>query len=40
MIAAVVLLAVAYVPPLYEVVTGPTQAVPGYDPSSPVAGAR
>ena len=29
MIAAVVLLAIAYIPPIYEVVTGPTQAVPG-----------
>jgi cytochrome c oxidase subunit 1 len=35
-VAAVLLLAVAYVPPLYEVVTGPTRAVPGYDPGSPV----
>jgi cytochrome c oxidase subunit 1 len=34
-IAAVVLLAIAYIPPLYEVVTGPTQSVPGYAPSSP-----
>jgi len=35
-VAAVVLLVVAYAPPLYEVVTGPTQAVPGYDPASPI----
>jgi len=38
-VAAVVLLVVAYVPPLYEVVTGPTQAVPGYDPASPIVAA-
>jgi cytochrome c oxidase subunit 1 len=38
-IAAVILLAIAYVPPLYEVVTGPTQSVPGYDPASPVVAA-
>jgi cytochrome c oxidase subunit 1 len=36
-VAALVLLAVAYLPPLYEVIGGPTQAVPGYQPSSPVA---
>ncbi len=36
-IAAVILLVIAYVPPLYEVVTGPTQSAPGYDPASPVA---
>lgn len=36
-VTAIILLAIAYVPPLYEVVTGPTQAVPGYDPASPVA---
>ncbi len=35
-VTAVALLIIAYVPPLYEVVTGPTQAVPGYGPSSPV----
>ena len=35
-VAAVVLLVIAYLPPLYEIVTGPTQAVPGYGPSSPV----
>lgn len=35
-VAAVVLLAVAYVPPLYEIVTGPTQNVPAYDPASPI----
>jgi cytochrome c oxidase subunit 1 len=35
--AAIVLLAIAYIPPLYEVVTGPTQSVPGYEPSSPLA---
>jgi cytochrome c oxidase subunit I len=35
--AAVILLAIAYVPPLYEVITGPTQSVPGYAPSSPIA---
>jgi cytochrome c oxidase subunit 1 len=34
--AAVVLLVVAYLPPLYEVITGPTQAVPGYHPASPI----
>ena len=39
-IAAVVLLAIAYIPPIYEVVTGPTQVVPAYDPSSPVAPQR
>jgi len=33
---AIVLLIIAYVPPLYEIVTGPTQAVPAYSPSSPV----
>lgn len=38
-VAALILLAIAYVPPLYEVVHGPTQAVPGYDPASPVAAA-
>lgn len=36
-VTAVILIAIAYAPPLYEVVTGPTQAVPGYDPASPVA---
>jgi pimeloyl-ACP methyl ester carboxylesterase len=36
-VAAIVLLVIAYAPPLYEVVTGPAQAVPGYDPASPVA---
>ena len=36
-IAAVVLLAIAYIPPIYEVVSGPTQSVPAYEPSSPVA---
>ncbi len=35
-VAAIILLFVAYVPPLYEIVTGPTQAVPGYAPSRPV----
>lgn len=39
-IVAVVLLAIAYIPPIYEVVTGPTQAVPAYEPSSPVAAQR
>ncbi len=34
-VAAVILVAIAYVPPLYEVVTGPTQAVRAYDPASP-----
>ena len=34
-VAAVVLLVVAYLPPLYEVITGPTQAVPGYQPGEP-----
>jgi cytochrome c oxidase subunit I len=38
-VAAIVLLVVAYAPPLYEIIAGPTQAVPGYDPGSPrVAG--
>jgi ABC-type amino acid transport system permease subunit len=36
-VAAVILLLIAYGPPLYEIVTGPVQAVPGYAPSSPVA---
>jgi len=35
-VAAIVLLAVAYIPPLYAIVTGPTQDVPAYEPSSPV----
>jgi cytochrome c oxidase subunit 1 len=39
-IAAAVLLAIAYIPPIYEVVTGPTQAVPAYEPFSPVAPER
>jgi cytochrome c oxidase subunit 1 len=34
--AAIILLAIAYIPPLYEVVTGPTQGAPAYEPSSPV----
>jgi cytochrome c oxidase subunit 1 len=33
---AIVLLVIAYGPPIYSVVTGPTQSVPAYDPSSPV----
>jgi hypothetical protein len=39
-VAALVLLAIAYIPPLYEVITGPTQSVPAYEPSSPVAAQR
>jgi cytochrome c oxidase subunit 1 len=35
-VAAIVLLAIAYIPPLYEIVTGPTQGVPAYEPSSPI----
>ena len=35
-VAALVLLAIAYIPPIYEVVTGPTQSAPAYEPSSPV----
>jgi cytochrome c oxidase subunit 1 len=35
-VAAIVLLAIAYIPPLYEIVTGPTQGAPAYEPSSPV----
>ena len=36
-VAAIVLLVVAYVPPLYEVITGPTQSAPAaFGPSSPV----
>jgi cytochrome c oxidase subunit 1 len=35
-VAAVVLLCIAYVPPLYEILTGPTQGAPAYDPASPV----
>lgn len=35
-VAAVILLLIAYGPPLYEIVAGPIQAVPGYVPSSPV----
>ena len=31
--AAIVLLAIAYVPPIYSAVAGPTQAVPAYDAS-------
>ena len=38
--AAIVLLAIAYIPPLYEIITGPTQRVPAYEPSSPVATQR
>lgn len=34
--AALILLAIAYIPPIYEVVTGPTQGVPAYEPSSPI----
>ena len=34
--AAIVLLVIAYVPPIWEAVTGPVQGVPGYTPSSPV----
>ena len=33
---AIVLLAIAYVPPIYSAVTGPTQVVPAYEPSSPL----
>jgi hypothetical protein len=34
---AIVLLAIAYVPPIYSAVTGPaTQDVPAYDPSNPL----
>jgi cytochrome c oxidase subunit 1 len=36
-VAATVLLAVAYFPPLYEIVTGQTQDASAYQPSSPVA---
>jgi cytochrome c oxidase subunit I len=36
-VAAIVLLAVAYIPPLYEILSGPTQRVPAYEPFSPVA---
>ncbi len=36
-VAALVLLAVAYIPPLYEILTGPTQNAPAYDPASPIA---
>ncbi len=35
-LAAVVLLVIAYVPPIWEAVAGPVQRVPGYTPSSPV----
>jgi cytochrome c oxidase subunit I len=35
-VAAIVLLAIAYVAPIYSVVTGPTQPMPAYDPSSPL----
>jgi uncharacterized membrane protein len=35
-VVAIVLLAIAYGPPIYSVVTGPTQLVPAYDPSSPL----
>jgi len=38
--AAIVLLAIAYIPPLYEIITGATQRVPAYEPSSPVATQR
>jgi cytochrome c oxidase subunit 1 len=34
--AAVLLLVVAYGPPLYSIVTGPSQSVPAYDPASPL----
>ena len=33
---AIALLVIAYGPPIYSVVTGPSQAVPAYEPSSPV----
>jgi len=38
-VAAIVLLIVAYTPPLYEVLAGPTQPAPGYLPSSPIPAA-
>jgi cytochrome c oxidase subunit 1 len=34
--AAIVLLVIAYVPPIYSAVTGPTQLAPAYEPSSPL----
>jgi cytochrome c oxidase subunit 1 len=33
---AVLLLMIAYVPPIYSIVTGPTQSMPAFDPASPV----
>jgi len=36
-LAAVVLLVIAYAPPLYQAVTGPTEGAPPYSPYSPVA---
>jgi len=39
-VAALVLLALAYIPPLYEIVSGPTQRVPAYEPASPIAAPR
>ena len=33
---AIVLLAIAYVPPIYSAVTGPPQVAPAYEPSSPL----
>ena len=39
-VAAVILIVIAYAPPLYEVLTGPTQAVPGYSPASPIVAGK
>ena len=35
-VTAIVLLVIAYAPPIYSVVTGPSQPVPAFEPSSPV----
>jgi len=35
-LAAIVLLVIAYVPPIWEAVAGPVQRMPGYTPASPV----
>jgi cytochrome c oxidase subunit 1 len=35
-VAAIVLLLIAYVPPIYEAVTGPATGAPPYAPTSPL----
>lgn len=40
LVVAVILLVIAYVPPLYEVLAGPSTPAPAYEPHSPVPVAR